>query len=127
MKIKLSRSYKKVGKNGGVNTVFVYQVSGTKEQLDAFKSAQGDNFRENEEGIALWFTTRCAGNSGNLIVTSAGKIVADMSAFDQADSLAKQYGGNLGQELARTAAAQLMSGGSTVSTPVEKKEDISKL
>ena len=131
MKIKLSRSYKKIGKNGNVNTVFVYHVTGTKEQLAAFKTAQGDNFRESEEGVALWFTTRCAGNSGNLLITSANKIVADMSAFDQADSLAKQYGGNLGTELAKAAAAQLM--GSNVATgvnstaPVEAEKKVADL
>ena len=31
-----------------------------------------------------------------------------MSAFDQADSLAKQYGGSLGNELAKIAAATLL-------------------
>jgi len=97
MKIKLNRSYKKLNKNSELTTVFVYAVSGTEEQLASFKEAMGDNFRESEEGQALWFS-----------ITSAGKVVPDMSKFDQAASLASQYGGNLGLELARIAAAQLM-------------------
>ena len=108
MKIKLNRSYKKLNKNSELTTVFVYAVSGTEEQLASFKEAMGDNFRESEEGQALWFSTRCVGNDGSLIITSAGKVVPDMSKFDQAASLASQYGGNLGLELARIAAAQLM-------------------
>jgi len=106
MKIKLSRSYK--SKNG--NTVFVYTVAGTTAQIDAYKTAQGDQFRETESGEALWFTTRCVGNTGTLIITTKGKIVPDMSAFEQAASLAKQFGGNFGQELARASVAQLLGG-----------------
>ncbi len=39
-----------------------------------------------------------------------------MSQFDQADSLAKQYGGNLGQELAKAAAASL-TGTAAIAAP----------
>jgi len=113
MKIKLIRSYK--SKQG--NTVFVYAVSGTKEQLEAFKTASGDFFREDEKGNPLWFTTRCIGQSGSLIITAKGKIVPDMSAFEQAASLAKQYGGNLGNELAKVAAATLLGTQSTDVSP----------
>ncbi len=128
MNIKLSRSYK--SKNG--NTVFVYAVTGTQDQLESFATAQGENHRVDEStGTPLWFTTRCVGQSGNLIITSNGKVVPDMSAFDQAASLAAQYGGNFGEQLARMAAEKLMSGAvkSTVapqiSTPAN--EDLNKL
>jgi len=106
MDIKSARSY--TSKNG--NKVFVYTVTGTPEELAKFKAAQGENYRETEAGVALWFTTRSVGNSGKLIITTNGKVVPDMSAFDQAASLAKQYGGNLGEELAKAAAAQLLGG-----------------
>ena len=105
MKIKLVRSY--TSPKG--NRVFVYEVNGTPEQLAAYEAAQGDNFRKDTEtGKALWFTTRCVGDSGSLIITANGKVVPDMSAFDQAASLASQYGGNFGQELARIAAEKLL-------------------
>lgn len=113
MKVKLSRSYK--SQKG--NTVFVYHVSGTPAQIEAYKAAQGDNYREAEDGTPLWFTTRCIGNSGELVITAKGKVVPDMSAFEQAASLAKQYGGNFGQELARAAVANLISGGSNTGNP----------
>jgi hypothetical protein len=114
MKIKLSRSYK--SKNG--NTVFVYTVSGSEKQIAEYKEAQGDQFRETENGEALWFTTRCVGNTGTLIITSKGKIVPDMSAFEQAASLAKQFGGNFGQELARASVAQLLGNQSSTANAV---------
>ena len=104
MNVKLARSYK--SKKG--NVVFVYTVTGSDEQIEQFKVAQGDNFREDENGKPLWFTTRCVGNSGTLIITTKGNIVPDMSQFDQANSLAKQYGGNFGQELARMTAEHLL-------------------
>jgi hypothetical protein len=105
MRTKLLRSYR----SSKGNTVFVYTVTGSPAQLDAFKAAQGDNYREEETTKqALWFTTRCVGQAGELIITSKGKVVPDMSKFEQAASLAAQFGGNLGQELAKHAAATLL-------------------
>ena len=104
MKVQLSRSYR--SQKG--NTVFVYTVKGTESQIEAYKAAQGDNYRETEDGLCLWFTTRCIGNTGTLIITEKGKVVPDMSAFEQAASLAKQYGGNFGAELAKASVAQLL-------------------
>jgi hypothetical protein len=104
MKVELSRSYR----SPKGNTVFVYTVKGTTTQIDAYKAAQGDNYRETDNGVSLWFTTRCIGNAGTLIITEKGKIVPDMSAFEQAASLAKQFGGNFGQELAKQAVANIL-------------------
>lgn len=117
MQIKSIRSY--TSKQG--NKVFVYAVSGTKEQLEKFKTASGEFYREDEQGNPLWFTTRSVGNTGELVITTNGKIVPDMSKFDQAASLAKQYGGNLGEELAKHAAAALL-GKPTVAAPQAEPE-----
>lgn len=122
MKAKKLRSYKKPGKNPGdpAITVFVYSVSGSKEQLEKFKTAQGDFHRVDEDGTPLWFTTRFAGDNAKLIITDRG-VIADMSEFDAAASLADQFGGNLGQELARAAANKLMGTHTEeVSAPVTK-------
>jgi hypothetical protein len=114
MKVVLLGSY--VSKKG--NDVFRYAVSGTPAQLEAFKAAQGDNHRVDEAtGKPLWFTTRCIGDTGTLLISQAGKVVPDMSAYKKAASLSKQFGGNFGQELARAAVAQLLGGGTSVSEP----------
>lgn len=87
----------------------MYEVSGSANDLAAYKDAQGEFYREDEKtGTPLWFTTRCVGDSGSLIITTNGKIVPDMSAFDQAASIAAQYGGNFGQELAKQAAMSIL-------------------
>jgi len=105
LKINYKREY--VSKAG--NPTFVYVVKGSEKALAEFKSIQGDYYREDDTtGEALWFTTRAVGPSGSLIITSNGNIVPDMSKFNQAASLAKQFGGNLGTELARAAAADLL-------------------
>ena len=115
MKIKLIRSYR--SKNG--NPTFVYAVSGNANDLAAFKAAQGEFYREDETtGSPLWFTTRCVGDNGKLIITTNGKVVPDMSAYDQAASIAAQYGGNFGQELAKQAAMSIL-GNKGTSAPVE--------
>lgn len=107
MNVKMQRSYK--SRNG--NRTFVYAVSGTQAELEAFKEAQGEFYREDDTtGTPLWFTTRCIGKTGTLLITEKGNVVPDMSAFDEAASLAEQYGGNLGEQLAKEAAQRLLGG-----------------
>ena len=105
MKVSLQRSYR--SKNG--NVTFVYAVSGTAAELASFAKAQGEFHRTDKDtGVPLWFTTRCIGDNGKLIVTDAGKVYPDMSEFDKAASIVAQYGGNLGDHLASAAAANLL-------------------
>ena len=116
MKASFMRSY--TSKKG--NKTFVYGVTGSDSQLADFKKAQGDFFREDKESKeALWFTTRFIGKVGGLIITTNGNVVADMSAYDQAASLAAQYGGNFGQELAKQAALGIL-GTAPSNTPSEQ-------
>lgn len=106
MKITFLRNYRK---SGSTNPVFVYTVSGTEKDLQAYKDAQGDNYREDNDLLKpLWFTTRFVGDNGKLMITTNGKAVADMSEFDKAASLAQQYGGNFGQALASAAVANIL-------------------
>jgi hypothetical protein len=130
MKIKLIRSYR--SKNG--NPTFVYGVSGSDADLTAFKDAQGEYYREDDNGTPLWFTTRCVGTTGQLIITTNGNVVPDMSAFDQAASIAAQYGGNFGAELAKMSAASILGAGAPsapakAEAPVEEEsqEDLGDL
>ena len=81
--VSLKRSYK----SSKGNTVFVYAVSAKPEEVEQYKTASADYYREAEDGTPLWFTTRCIGQRGTLVITSKGKIVPDMSAFEQAASL----------------------------------------
>ena len=113
IKVNLKRSYR--SQNG--NTVFVYAVNAKPEEVEQYKQASGDYYREQEDGTPLWFTTRCIGNSGTLVITSKGKIVPDMSAFEQAASLAKQFGGNFGDALAKASVANLLGGNTAEENP----------
>lgn len=113
MNVKLARSYR--SKNG--NVTFVYAVSGSVADLAAYAAIQGEFARTDDKGTPLWFTTRCIGPTGKLIITTNNKVVPDMSQFDQAASLAEQYGGNFGEQLAKSAASMLLGGGHTASEP----------
>jgi hypothetical protein len=121
MNVSLLRSYR--SKNG--NATFVYVVKGNSTDVEAFKTAQGDYYREDDKGQPLWFTTRCIGNTGKLIITTNGNVVPDMSAFDQAASLAEQYGGNFGEQLAKSAAQAILghTGASDVPAEAPKKAE----
>lgn len=119
MKVTMQRSYK--SKNG--NRTFVYTVTGSNAEMEAYKEAQGEYYREDEKTQqSLWFTTKCIGKTGTLLITDNGNIVPDMSEFDEAASLAQQYGGNLGEMLAREAAQRLLGGRSLSSSKPAAKQ-----
>ena len=105
MNVSLVRSYR--SQNG--NVTFVYRVTGTKDEIAKYQELQGDFYRQDDDGNPLWFTTRCIGEKGKLIITPNDNIVPDTSEFDKAASLAEQYGGNFGQELARVTAQRILN------------------
>ena len=123
LSVQMQRSYK--SKNG--NRTFVYTVSGKPSDIEAYREAQGEFYREDDKtNNPLWFTTKCIGKTGKLIITDNGNIVPDMSEYDEAASLAEQYGGNLGEMLAREAAQRLLGGrrlSSTSSSPAKDTDD----
>ncbi len=120
MKIRFNGQYR----NAKGTVVFRYTVSGTEKQIEAYKAAQGDNYREITEGpgmgTPLYFTTRFVGDNGELIITRAGKVVADMSAYEKAASLSNQFTGFFGKEIARQSVAKLL--GTTPSDEIEVEE-----
>jgi hypothetical protein len=73
--------------------VFVYQVSGTPEELAAYKTAKGEHYREDKDTKAiLMFSNRYTGKSVDLIKTEKGDYVPDTTEFDQLANLSDQYG-----------------------------------
>ncbi len=100
------------------NTVFRYLVTGSDDELLQYQEAQGTNYRESDDKEPLFFTTRFTGDNIDLIITNDGKkVIADTSKFDKAASMAAQYGGNLGQELAKAAALELLAGTRSAAVP----------
>jgi len=110
MKGKFDGSYKKSKTGGGVTTVFRYVLTGTAAEIESYKAAQGDNYREQDTtGLPLMFTTRFSGKSVNLIETQTGNWVVDNSEVDQLASVAEQYAGTqLGTEIAKLAAQKIL-------------------
>lgn len=96
-----------VSKSG--NVTFRYAVTGKPEALAIFEDVQDIHHRVDEAtGEYLWFTTRYCGDTATLIVNSdTGKIYPDMSEFRKQASLAKQFGGNLGDQIAQSAVSKL--------------------
>lgn len=126
MKITYKRSYKKLNRKSEPIVVFVYEVSGTDEQLERYKELSGEHYRESEDKKPVYFSTRYLGETGKILITTNDKIVADTSEFDKAVSIVSQYGGNLGNALAGAFAAKLM--GTPVSTePATTDEPIDEL
>ena len=102
-------------KNGKRVTVFVYKVTGTPELTAKYKEIQGKFFRpDTETGEPLYFTKMYMGDKGTLILTDSGKVVPDMSKYEQAASLCDQFDGVFGQTLAQRLVSDIM--GITVPT-----------
>jgi hypothetical protein len=87
---KLNGSYRKAVTG---TKVFRYVVSGTEKDLEAYKSAQADNLRTDEEtGKPIWFTSRYIGDNVSLIITTENDVVADDTELAKLESLVKQFG-----------------------------------
>ena len=127
MKASIVSSFKAVIKSGPnkgkVGDRHLYSVTGTAEELAGFKKAQGDFYAEDAEGKPLYYSNNFCGNTCTLIVSTSGKVIADMSEFVRASSLATQFPGALGDAIAKAAAEQLLGGATaSVSTPAPVKK-----
>lgn len=95
-------------KKDATKTTFVYAVTGTPEELDAFKTAQGTHYRVDEAtGTPLYFDSTYVGDTANLKISSNNKVFIDVSAIRKSVALAKATGGDFGSALA-TALANAM-------------------
>lgn len=124
MKAKLKNSYKKAGNNGTAQTIFVYRVNGTTEELEQYqelREAEG-YYTEDEDGTPLYFTNRYYGDNIQLTVTTNDNIVVDTTLFDKVQSLAENNP-FMKEQLAAQMAAQLLGTmSSTTNNTVSKKE-----
>lgn len=125
MKIVKDGSYRKTGTG---TLVFRYKVVGTPAELAAYKKAQGDFYRENEQKEPLFFSINNVGDTCELGISRAGKVFANTSEIDGIANMVAQHGGNLGVELAKAAAAKILGRGASVSssTSVSENADLEK-
>ena len=124
LKANYHSKYNTIDKNNKGIVMFRYLVSGKPEELAQYKTAQGDFFRENEEGNAMYFTQNYIGDHISLGITSKGKVYADTAPLDKINSLCSRYPGILGVAIAQLGAQQilgnLMGSGATIQQPVDQ-------
>lgn len=90
---KFQRKYRKALTG---TTVFVYNVSGSEKELEAFEQAEGDNYRLDEKtNKPIWFTTRYVDDTINLVITENNRVVADDSELSKLQSLVEQFGADV--------------------------------
>jgi hypothetical protein len=110
---KPNSSYTKKSVVNGVETstvVFRYSVSGTPEEMEAYKQAKGSNHRVDENtGQVLFFSTTYISDVVDLIILSNGDVIIDRSELRKAEAQVKAMGGNLGQAIAMTVAGKLFN------------------
>ena len=123
MKATLKSSYKKAGNNGTAQTIFVYRVNGTQDELDQYKEIREDEgyYTEDEDGTALYFTNRYYGDTIQLTVTANDNIVVDTTLFDKVQSLAENNP-FMKEQLAAQMAAQLLGNMSVSSNNTVNKK-----
>lgn len=86
---KLDGSYRKAITG---TKVFRFVVSGSESEIEAYKSAQEDNFRTDEDGKPLFFSTRYLSDNIKLIITENNNVVVDDTEYSKLASLVDQFG-----------------------------------
>lgn len=128
----LKGKYQRQYVNDKGNLVFVYELTGKKEDLAQYKEIQGDFHREDKDsGNPLYFSSKSLGNECTLVFTQNGKVVPDMSELNHVASLAEQFSNTpLGAEIARAAAQKIVAGITgkrSHSAPVQDADDAPEL
>lgn len=72
MSLKIKAKNNQYAKQGTGRAVFNYTIDGTAEELEAYKKAQGSNYKENENGEALFFSTRPLSTGEEIVPNRAG-------------------------------------------------------
>lgn len=96
LKAQFKSNYKKRTTINGqptVITVFVYNVTGNEEDLKDYETAQGTNFKmDDETGKPLFFTTNYVSDNVELTITENNRVVVDDSEFAKIQSMVNNYG-----------------------------------
>ena len=120
MKIQFKNNYTKNGKD-----MFVYSVHGTDTELEQYNDSKGEYLvTDDETGSPLFFSSNYVGEQGSLIFTSKGNAIVDMAEFKKAHSLAKQFGGSLGMEIASVMTAKLLGSSAPIKSTVKVEEAV---
>jgi len=81
-------SYITKNKKGKMMDMFIYEVEGTKSEIEDLKKAKGEYYRESDEtGKPLFYTPTYFGETAELKITTNGNVVADTSLLRKAKSL----------------------------------------
>jgi hypothetical protein len=76
--------------------VFRFQVNGTNDEIEQYKSCMGDNLvLDDTTGKPLYFTTRYVSDNVKLLITSENKVVTDDTDIAKLQSLVQQYGADV--------------------------------
>ncbi|MEI6887417.1 MAG: hypothetical protein WCK31_04255 [bacterium] len=68
MKASLINKYNKVSQAGNLVRIYVYKItSGTADEVEDFEDVQGINYRVDEDGSPLFFTSNFEGNHVDLV------------------------------------------------------------
>lgn len=99
---KFARNYR--SKKG--NSVFKFIVTGSVEEIEAYKTAQGQNYREEDiTKEPLFFTPIFQAKVLTLLITPNNKVVVDNTEIAAVESMIENATGIYQQELAKLAAA----------------------
>lgn len=132
MVISLKRSYpklengvRKLDSKGNPIIVFVYQVTGTDEELKRYEQIQLKNEVKTikDDSGYLYFTTNPVGMKGVLKVSTNNKLFVDTTAIDLANAVAKNYGA-VGRMIAKDI---LEKGVVTDETVADEVPDLDKI
>lgn len=130
MKGRKVNEYSKNNKNGQMQTNYVYEVSGTQEEIAKFLASQAaktvakeDGKNGVKKGANLLVTSSYLGESCELVITKAGRVTADTSKDRKMAAICSRFGTAGTKVLENYILNKLNGGGQDVpETPVEAPE-----
>lgn len=114
-----TRSYKKVETG---NRVWKYDVTGTKEEIEAFKAAQDKVIINEFTGNPIFFSVTNYGETVQLGISSKGSVYANTEAMDALRDKIEQMGPEFAKALASEMAKEML--GTPVSAPISVAEPV---
>lgn len=109
--MKLNAKFERKYRSQKGSNVFVYGVSGTADALEAYKTAQGANYRTNENGKPIFFSNKSFGLEGQLLITNNGNVIFDDTQLAMTADMIERFSSSsplVAQAMADALAKQLL-------------------
>jgi hypothetical protein len=109
--MKLQAKFERKYRSAKGSNVFVYGVTGSADALEAYKNAQGANYRTNDNGKPIYFSNKSFGLEGQLLITNNGNVIFDDTRLAMTADMIERFSSSsplVAKAMAEALAKQLL-------------------